>query len=482
MKTLCAVLLSLATLQAFAVPPGEGVVLAAQDIGRLDDKGIPVIPPEIRPYIRYLVLDDPDSGKILNGHTNQLSRSQDIVQAVHLEGKVMRINILDYGWDLKTWELLADADPYYHADLDVGGKKVRALSPILAEGVIEQTVGKEKVYHNCKENIEYLVSQTKSKAPILRADWFFNQTAIQADRGPTGYYDFLRVKDEKDFQRMIGFDAKLARDFGKVLRESVSVSGVTHQARAFEIQKAQGGWYLKSYDFIRAVGKKNPLRVLGEDISKEADATEQYGALPNGLWATFLANGKGERQDSAPDKIASDSFSKSTDKRVHINASCTRCHVQGGVQPLDGFIRNLAHNPLLIGSPDYQKHLELRREYLKSLTVSLETARLLYEDAIKEATGGWDSATYAQKYGSFWSAYEDAHIDLAWAARDLNLKADVLKGIIERRIAAGYIDPSKGGPDYVLANFVAKTPKIINIRTWEEVFQLAHIIIRGERP
>lgn len=462
-----------------AATPQEGVVIAAQDIG--------LLPAYARSYTRYLVLGDNDEApRILNGHVNHLQRYSDIVQMVVLEKKVLRINLQELGWSIGLWESLETQDPYYHADIDISGKRVRGLSPILSKGVVEQVIDGQKHYHEVATNLDYLISQMKSKevpygskVPLLRADWFFNQTAIQADRKP-GYYDFLGVKDEKDFQKLIGFDPKLAKDFGKVLRESVSVSGVTHQPRAIEIQKAQGGWYLKTYDFIRAVDKKNPLRVLGEEIERQADATEQYGALPNGMWATFLANGKGERQDSAPDKIASDSLSKSTDKRVHVNLSCVRCHQQGGVQPIEGFIRGMSDLPNAVGSPDYGKYLELRREYLKALTTSLEIARLLYEDAVKEATGGWDSKTYSQKYAGYFEAYENAHVDLKWASRDLHMKPEDLKGIIAAKIKGGYVNPLTGGPDLVLTSL--SRGGTVGIRQWEEVFQLANIVIEGAKP
>ncbi len=430
-------MLALLTALALHTTPAEGVVIAAQDLG--------MQPGEVRHYLRYLSYEGPTAAKVLNGHLNHLSRSSEIVQAVSLDGKVLRINVRDYGWTVALWESLAESDPFFHVKLKDGRY---AISLILDDGVVLQG----KLEHSVKANLAFLVEQTQSKAPLLRGDWFFNQTAAQVNRKP-GYYDFLGVKDEADFQRLIGFDAKLAKSFGKVLRESIAISSVTHQPRAIEIQKAQGGWYLKTFDFAKAVDKKNPLRILGEDITKVADATEQYGALPNGMWATFLANGKGVRQDSAPDSIASDSLSRSTDRRVHINVSCVRCHTNGGVQDLDGFIRNLAQPPLVIGSADYDAYLVLRREYLKSLTTSLSTARLLYAEAVLEATG-WTTEVYAKQYAAYWESYEDAKVDLAWVAKDRGVEPGYLRDVLTRRIKAGYVDPNYGGVDLVLASLL----------------------------
>ncbi len=450
---------------ALAATPAEGVVLAAQDLGRL--------PNADRYYTRYLLRSDKEhEAQLLTGHTNHLHRSQDIVQLVDIGGKVLRLDIRNYsGWTVALYDSLASSDPFFHVKLSDGR---HAIAPILGDGVVTEG----KLQHDVKANLAFLVANTQSQAPLLRADWFFNQTAAQFNRKP-GYYDFLGVKDEADFHKLIGFDAKLAKDFGKVLRESVSISGVTHQPRAIEIQKAQGGWYLKTFDFAKATDKKNPLRVLGEDIAKQADATEQYGALPNGLWATFLANGKGVRQDSAPDSIASDSHSRSTDRRVHINVSCVRCHTDGGVQPIDGFIRGFAQPPFVVGSADYNAYVTLRREYLKDLTTSLRVARELYSEAVFEATG-WTAAKYAASYAAYWEAYEDARVDLAWVARDRSVDVKYLRDLLTRRLAAGYNDPNYGGVDLVLASLLRGN--VIGIRQYEEVYGLLDIILKGARP
>lgn len=465
---------------------GEGVVLSAQDLGTL--------PGELRPYIRYMLLpEEEDAPKILNGHCNQLSRNPEIIQTAVIGGKVLRINLKDYSWGIPLWETLANVDPYFHVDVLVGGKKVRAVSPILAEGVVEQTIKGEKFHHSVKANLEFLVSNTQSKVPLVRGDWFVNQTAIQAGRNP-GYFDFLGIKDQNDVFKLTGFDPKTAKDIGKILRESVSISGVTQQPRAYRIDRTQTGNLLRSFDFIKGTDKKNPLRILGEDIEGEADAEEWFFSLPNGLWGTFLQNGQKKRQDSAPDTIATNRLSKSNDHRIHINVTCIACHTNGGIQPLEGFVRQLAHPPPnAVGSPDYDKFILLRREYLRSMEGEFARARLQYEQYIEEATRsttvvdgkpvivpGWDSKTYAAKYYAFWQHYEEAKVDLAWAAKDLGVKAETFKAIIEKRIAQGYVDPNYGGVDLVLAGIVRGSS--VGIRQWEEVYTLAQTILRGERP
>lgn len=459
----------LAVLALLVAQPGEFVVTAAQDMGTL--------PGEVRPHVRYLAISGKNTvsdAKVLSGHINGLSREPDIVPPALVGSNVLRINLKDYGWSAAVFEKLANSDPYYHVDITKDGHKIRALAPIMAYGWSDRKDGK----HEVATNLKYLIEQTGSKTPILRADWFFNQTAAQFDRDP-GYYDFLGIKDEKSFQKLIGFDEALAKDFKKVLRESVAISSVTLQPRAIERQQSQGGAYWKTYDFRKAVNKKNPLRILGEDIEKQADASEQYALLPNGMWATFLGNAKGERQDAAPDFIASDRHSKSRDKKVHINVSCVRCHKQGGLQPIDGFVRGLNEPPLAVTSPDYEKFRQLRREYLKSMETQMELDKSLYTQAVKEATG-WDTKTYAEKYAEYWERYEDAQIDLVWAAADLYTTPAILKAVLLKRIQQGNTNPETGGVDFVLARLAQG--KLVEIRQYEEVHALALTILRGELP
>lgn len=471
----------------------EIVCAAATDAARL--------PAEIRQYVRYLDMGNlppgerQDAIRILTGHVHHLSREPDIVPLTVVPGtdySLARLNIIDYGWDAKTWDALADSDPYYHVTLETkvedvvtvwpGGvwpddgqfyaagsfkyhapkkSKQRAIAPWVVEGADGQAA------------VSSLVTLLGTPAPMTRGDWWFNRTAIQADRSPTGYYDFLRVKNEADFRKLVGFDPKLAEPFGKEIREAVSDSGVTLQPRAIWRDNAQGGGYWRSIDFKQAVDTKNPLRVLGKDIEKNADATEQFGFLPNGFWATGLFNGKGERQDFAPPEIASDHMSKSNDRRVHINL-CVRCHYKGGLQDVDGWAKNLFQAPLQLQGPDYRVIQKLRRQYLRDMTQFISRDRELNAVSVREATG-WATETYYFRYGEFWSAYEDAKVDAAYAARSLGTTPEKFRAAIAHQIK------QLGQSDTVLSVFLLQgdRARTIPVRQWEELTPLAHAALRG---
>lgn len=472
MKLFQATLLSV----AFSLGQAEAVEAALADLQK--------IPVAQRPSIRYLDLGphaQADDARVLSGHCNQLSRESDITIPANV-GKVLRVNLDDYGWKRDVWEKLADADPWYHVRVEVeevqhwpggvwpkDGKHYAANSFTYYAKVKKATA----VAPWLGLNAGNLVNETQSAAPILRADWFFNQSCTQADRNP-GYYDFLGVKDEKTFQKAIGFDVKLADDFGREIREAVADSGVTLQPRAIARHNTLGGGYWRSFDFRIAKDKGNPLRIYGKEIEEAYDATEQYGHLPNGFWATGLFDKQGARQDSAPDFIASDNRSKSNDRRVHVNVSCIRCHSNGGLQDIDAWVRNLLQPPLALQSPDYALIRKLRQQYLRRLEPFIAKDRQVYAEAVMEATG-FDTKIYAQKYAEMFERYEDAKVTAAHAARDCGLTEKEFVGKLSAYLKA------TGGIDPVLSVFLLEGDRrrSLNMKAWEEAFPLAMTILEG---
>jgi hypothetical protein len=390
-----------------------------------------------------------------------------------------------------VWEQLADADPYYHQRVTLavqedyvwpGGvspKDGKYYPPGTKYSVpTGQTAGAKTVLapwlaptEKHKKALAVLTTLTYTQAPLVRGDWFFNQTAADVDRKP-GYHDFLGFADQKTFEKLIGFDAKLFAGFSVEVRASVGLSGVSLQPRAIARFGSLGGGYWKTFDFRKAAGGNDPLAVLGRDIEKGFDATEVLAPLPNGFIAWGLFNAKGVRQDTAPDFVASDGMSKSNDRRVHNNASCVRCHFEGLHKPVDDWTRDLLNPPpgLSVLGYDYQALKLLRQQYTKKLDPLLAKDRDATAAAILEATG-WTAPRYSQQYGEWWSRYEDARVDLVWAERSLGVPAATIKAAVHKAVQHG-----KG--DLVLA-FLLKEGKAVPIRVWEEKYAAAQEVIRA---
>ncbi len=375
----------------------------------------------------------------------------------------------NYGWDPALLEKLANVDPYCHIDITQNGKKVKAHAPALVES------------KDGAKALEYILYHTKSNVPILTAEWFFNQTAVQQDR-TVGYYDLLQIKTLEEFDKLVGFDRKLADTFGQALRDAVAISTVTLQPRGILRENTLGGAKWSSFDFKKARGLQNPLRIIGKDVEKNIDATEIFAHLPNGFWVMFLADGKGVRQDVAPGFIANNTspHNKSTDKQVHINVTCLECHTSSGLKSIDGWFREHYSKDPTVGSLEYDKQFAFRREYLRDIELSMKRDKERFDVAVKEATG-WSARRYLSKYLEYWNSYEHAVVDLEWAAKALAVTPECLKqAILATTPGPGkQIDPRFGAPDTVLEP-LARGGKI-GIVQWEEVYHLARMAVLAHR-
>lgn len=449
-------------------------------------------PEPLRPYLRYLSTHALTTAErkaiipVLRGHVHHLSRASDLPPPTLVAGGLLlRVNLQDYGWSQALWERLPD--PYFGAYTTVE-KTWPAGKPWSDGKVYPAFQYKQKILaHSPVDTAEEqarlaeLYRWTGSALPVTRADWFFNQTAAQVERNP-GYYDFLGIKTVADFETLVGFDRRAAEAFEVELREAVALSGVTLQPRAIARWNAQGGGYWRSFDFKLAKAGKNPLRVLGVDIEKEADASEGFGLLANRFWATYAADAKGLLQAAAPGDIASDHSSKSNDRQVHANISCIRCHTDGGLQEIDGWTRNLLNPPLKLNSADYLEQRKRQQQYLRKLEPFLEDDRRRFSRAVLEATGLL-AKDYATAYAAQWERYEDAKVDAAWAARDLGLDPKTFKKKLLEYLKAYEHDPP-AALDLVVSAFLHEGPRAraIGIRQWEEAYPLALQAVKGTLP
>lgn len=483
------------------------------------------LPDGIKYCIRYVDLGNlptaaerADYLRVLSGHANLLSREPDIttISAVpNTDFALARINIADYRWE-HIWESLRDEEPFYYVTVEsktvdvvqvwAGGiwpddgqyyapgafkwqghkvVKERAIAPQVAGGAITlQWPGGVWIDGNPKpagkitvDAVSYLVGALQSKTPIVCADWLLNSSAIQEGREGRGYYDFLKINNEGDFFKLVGYDAKLAEPFGKEIREAVSDSGVTLQPRAIWRDNSQGGGVWRTMDFIKAVDKKNPLRILGKDIEKFADAHENFGHIPNGGWATGVFNGKGARQNAAPNTIANaDKAPGSNDTAIHVNYSCLKCHRQGGLQDIAGWARNLFAPPLALQSPDYREYLKIKRQYLRDMAGFIVRDRAIYTDFVKQATG-WTAEEFSDRYAAAFEKYEYGRVGLVQAARYARCQPEHLKAAIQQQIKL------TGGTDLVLSGFLLEGARAetVGIRQLEELMPLLHAALRGVR-
>jgi hypothetical protein len=402
-----------------------------------------------------------DAYRVLSFHLNSLSRESDLVRPIALEGgALLAIDLRDYGIDRLVYGRLATVDPYYHVQVDVTSAGKTQRQPLHAPWLLP--------------HLQDLSTLVQSQVPIVRGDWFVYQTAVQAER-VAGYYDLLGLgKKDSDFLKLIGANPPEAKRLKLEQAASIAQSTVALHNRGIMRQQAMTGGHWATLDFKTSTNRQNTARLLAGDTEPPAgDASEQYGVLPNRLFAYWLQDAKGDRQDFAPPDIASDGRSTSTDRRVHPMLSCVRCH-QPGLQDLNDFARQLYRGPLQLVSPDYERLKRLRQLYLSDLAAQVAEDNARFAAAVA-ATNGLTPIENSRLYAAFWEQYADVPVRPALAAQELGVTEEHLVRRVREYVAAG------GVVDPVVASYAQTVPLPIRREHYEEIYSVLQTLC-GVRP
>lgn len=407
-----------------------------------------------------------------------------------------RIYLDEVGWKKETWEKLLEVpEPFFHVQID---QKQVGLETVEVEKEVEELTGRRMSYDGGKTWIPetrrvrkkvreqkktdarfvaaspghlkdalHLIATTQTQVPVARLDWFIRQTAIQEGR-KVGYYDFLNLgDDEKDFQKLVGADVKLAQALRRERKAVVGISSVTLNSREIEQYDAITGRYFRTRDFAASTDKKNPLRLLDGDA--EADATEQYGFKNDGMLVTWLGNAKGKRQNFAPDNIASNGATKYPDRRVHAGKACFECHLDG-LQPVDNWAARIHDAPFrFLSKADYAKEKRLRQIYLADMQRAVREANEYYAARIKWLTGLKPHEVHAN-FVECWNEDVEKGRTLAQAAWELGITEKQWREDLERASRLEKrLDPVLAG---LLQGLTVRTEH------WEEIYPLALDLMR----
>jgi hypothetical protein len=280
---------------------------------------------------------------------------------------------------------------------------------------------------------------------------------------------------EADFDRLIGANQKESKRLKREVAAIIARSGVTIRNRSIlRLQSITGGYWI-TQDFQKSVDRQNVIRLLDGDLDPPGgDASERYGVLPNGLFAFWLQDGKGVRQDTAPDFIASDHQTAGNDRRIHIGKSCITCHLEG-LRPLDDYARKLYRGEIKLATPDYARYLRLRQLYLSDLEGWLARDRQDYSTALARVTGGMKPVELARAYSRSWDNYVEADLLPADLARELGVQEKTLVATFKAYAQA------KGSIDPVLAAVIQTPPLPVLRDHWEEVYPVAQEILLGAK-
>lgn len=360
--------------------------------------------------------------KVLAFHCNSLSREAELIAPRRITATLYAVELDNYGWAGTTYGPLATIDPWFHAKATDGKTETLIHAPWLPVAAIAE-----------------LATLTGSVVPILRADWFIAKTGEQRS-----YYDFLSLKTQTDAEKLAGLDRAAAIRIRKELAAIVTDSAVTlNNRQIFRFGSVGGAWW-ETRDVESSTERKNAVRNLDGDY--KPDAHEIYFSLPNGLFGFALTDSAGKLIDTAPDKIASDGASTSTDRRVRVGISCIRCHAEG-LRPIDDWSRKVFRvgNETALGSPDREKARRLKQLYLGPLQKALVDDRARYAESLKGLTG-WTPEAASKAYAAAWAAYESGTLLPADVARELGCTEAELLGALRGQLkGSGLTDLAMAG-------------------------------------
>ena len=296
---------------------------------------------------------------------NHLSWQKEIVRPTAIDkphNTVFAIDLEKLGWGARPFERWRD------------GKRLGASSVTLWDlALLEYPYG---TFYEGSDTFERLLREYVVPAglvrpiPYVRADWF-----VSVVTQPPLYQDLLRLPFEVDeLERRLDVDRAGAR------RAGLTVSGVSRNNRLVQRHASRYGGYWKTFDFRSSKGREN---LFDDPIDPKPAGSEALFALPNGLQGYFLADGKGDRIDSAPTSIVTDRFAE--DRTVRNGLACMRCHDRG-VKSFGDSVRPVLER--LTGNPGFDRRLALKLyASRKEMDALLKADRERYLGAMKKVLG-----------------------------------------------------------------------------------------------
>lgn len=327
---------------------------------------------------------------------NSLSWGRRVVAPVPLGSPptILRIDLRDYKWTSALWETLADADPYglAHSDLP----QARKLS-----------------------------EETACAMPYVRGDWF-----VSAAARPPLYHQILQLPaTDKELEALLHVNVEEDIRTGQVIRAGFNGSAVSRNNRLIERHESSYGYYWKSYDFAKNVGRQNlfshPLGPGQTDAEFRHDGGELIFSLPNGFQGYLLVNAEGRRIDKGPTEIVSDL--KQPDRAVENGLSCMSCHVRGLISKDDQVRAHVQSNPSAFASKERDAILAMypaQERFQTTINEDIEKFRKATEMAGMPPAISEPIRVLATLF--------DGELDLGLAAAEACLKPDDLQKLLAK--------------------------------------------------
>ena len=503
MRALAFCLLLFVTASTAIASPSSAVTCAAADILK--------VPKHLRKYQRYLWKSSDETPlptyKLVG---NLLSKDKDFFEFCEVSPELLRVDIRDPQWERKVWERLRDKNFVFtektllidRVTIPVvrvqppGGRRPppRRRPPILPSAPAGSRPREAFTPGHWLPGagMKTLVEECQSEAPIVFAEqWLSTVTRQESLRNVeegTGYCDFLGLADRDAFFRLVGLDPKKA-ELDEVEWLGVFESGISQQERLVLVRGGTRGRTFTTLDVFNASGagiaKEN---IDNREFNKgEADAEEHYGPGPSGLPVTFLNNGKGKRQATAPDKLGPDDslFRVSKDSRIHNTYACWSCHSGDVLQSLDHewvrltYFRKGAKLKLNVkGGREQEKRIY--RRYKNDLARIVQASRVEFQHAIRAATvtkgnpKGWSAQEATTQMLAATNRYNFRRVTSCIAARELGVSERHFLAVLDAELKAGDLKAT-------LSVFLDDPQQTLSRLEWESAYSAAQALLFKHR-
>jgi len=285
-----------------------------------------------------------------------------------------------------------------------------------------------------------LMDRTFTNSPLVSVYEFQRHILTTLDGGL--YYEFLDLPDTVDeLLAKLGANRERIKQQRSDIKAVSVVSGVTNsprriivlpgiQSRASENQGLI--WITEDFIAARLDATTDPARNLHGETH---DASEIIIERPNGGHIYYLANGQGQRQDSAPDFIATDTtILASGDRRLQPARSCVVCHSLNQARGIRDFSKDI--QSVLQGNLDYaaeRNTLDGEQFDLLQRTLGqyewnpgklLSRSRDDYSDFMIRATGTLQPEDIGRITKAFFHEYWESPVTAYQACLELGIPTD----------------------------------------------------------
>ena len=422
------------------ISPLQATFVALQDAA-----GLPV---EVRPFVRYVYVPDGTAesrGAISFLANAAIYTSAQIQQAVAVSDHIVRLDFLEGGGDLKTWERLWP-DPLFNVAFGGVVRKEITVAPYVASDgktYTRKVVEQRLIFPaHCLPHAQPLADLLGTNVPIIDARFLVVRSLSTVDQGYGDglYYDFVGIKRSVDKQRTdeelfydgFGIDLKRARKNLVVSRAAILNRNLNNKLAAVEIVQGEAhpattdGKIYATFDLQDRdadVGRDPIENLLGFIDGGQHRASEVIAPRRNGLHLFALFDASGKLQFEVPPDVAVWSGVPSGHtNRLIPGMACIQCHSTGKEMGLRTFTNDARDLPALFDFADKNSRERLRSEYGFDLARPVAESRNYLADATFLATNGMSVEATGAAVFALWADFLYNPVTARTALLDLGIE------------------------------------------------------------